>query len=420
MLSGIIVLFVTAFAVYFYSRRRSRLPLPPGPHPKFFTGNASTTQAGVLADVRHLGGKLWCIISSSLLSGTLANLLLVGPILSFRVPGQQFIVLNVWMHTELAKRMLTAVSISFNHAYFKTYRRCFRASLSPRNIQRYSRLQIEESRETRRAVVLNLAYGWKVTKNDAYLIGILQESICHVCLYCPGLAVWLVEVIPSCAGFKRVAFDLGKKLSRTDTIPFDWTKQQIKSDNYAPSSSQKQLLREDGSTVGAEQEEIIKWCMHRGSMPGEQDTTVAAATSFVLAMMLYPEVQKHAQAEIDAVVGQDRFPTFEDREKLPYIRALIQEILRWAPTSTKGTEFPKGAIVIANIFSMSRDKETYPDPLEFQARTLPSVPSPQLDPHKFVFGFGRRACPGIHFAEASLYLNISCTLAAFTIAKTAR
>jgi hypothetical protein len=42
MSSGILILFVTALAtVFFYSRRRySRLPLPPGPCPKFFTGNA--------------------------------------------------------------------------------------------------------------------------------------------------------------------------------------------------------------------------------------------------------------------------------------------------------------------------------------------------------------------------------------------
>jgi Cytochrome P450 len=36
-------------------------------------------------------------------------------------------------------------------------------------------------------------------------------------------------------------------------------------------------------------------------------------------MSLYPDVQKKAQEEIDAVVGHDRLPTFEDRERLPYV-----------------------------------------------------------------------------------------------------
>lgn len=39
-------------------------------------------------------------------------------------------------------------------------------------------------------------------------------------------------------------------------------------------------------------------------------------------MSLYPEVQLRAQAEIDAVVGNDRLPTFSDRESLPYVNAL--------------------------------------------------------------------------------------------------
>jgi cytochrome P450 len=53
---------------------------------------------------------------------------------------------------------------------------------------------------------------------------------------------------------------------------------------------------------------------------------------FVLAMVLYPDVQKHAQAEIDSVIGKDRFlPTFEDRASLPYVEAILREVLRWHP-----------------------------------------------------------------------------------------
>ena len=52
-------------------------------------------------------------------------------------------------------------------------------------------------------------------------------------------------------------------------------------------------------------------------------------------MILYPEVAQKARAEIDAVVGQDRLPSFADRERLPYINALVLEVMRWhsvAPT----------------------------------------------------------------------------------------
>ena len=46
-------------------------------------------------------------------------------------------------------------------------------------------------------------------------------------------------------------------------------------------------------------------------------------------MQLYPEVQRRAQAEIDSVVGPDHMPTFADRPNLPYVDAMVKEVLRW-------------------------------------------------------------------------------------------
>ena len=46
-------------------------------------------------------------------------------------------------------------------------------------------------------------------------------------------------------------------------------------------------------------------------------------------MALYPEVQKKAQAEIDDVIGPNRLPQFEDRPCLPYINAVVKEVVRW-------------------------------------------------------------------------------------------
>lgn len=62
--------------------------------------------------------------------------------------------------------------------------------------------------------------------------------------------------------------------------------------------------------------------------------TDATITAFFLAMVLYPEVQRKAQAEIDAVIGPsanpNRLPTFSDRDKdLPYVNAIVKELHRW-------------------------------------------------------------------------------------------
>ena len=89
--------------------------------------------------------------------------------------------------------------------------------------------------------------------------------------------------------------------------------------------------------------------------------TLTAIRLFFLAMLTYPEVQKRAQEELDAVVGPDRLPTLNDRPSLPYIEAMVRECLRWRPilplalprTSQTDDEYqgyliPKGSIVLAN------------------------------------------------------------------------
>jgi hypothetical protein len=57
---------------------------------------------------------------------------------------------------------------------------------------------------------------------------------------------------------------------------------------------------------------------------------------FLLAMVLYPDAQKRAQAEIDSVIGRDRLPTFEDRASLPYVDAIERETFRWNPVLPLG------------------------------------------------------------------------------------
>lgn len=109
--------------------------------------------------------------------------------------------------------------------------------------------------------------------------------------------------------------------------------------------------------------------------------TVSAIYAFFKAMTLYPEVQKRAQAEIDAVIGIGRLPVLDDRERLPYVNALVFEVLRWhtiGPTGTynrtwrfcchwltfklgiphrvteddihEGYFIPKGSVIIPNIW----------------------------------------------------------------------
>jgi cytochrome P450 len=53
-------------------------------------------------------------------------------------------------------------------------------------------------------------------------------------------------------------------------------------------------------------------------------------------MVLNPEVQKRAQLELDTVIGHGRLPTMDDRPRLPYMDALLLEVLRYHPIGPMG------------------------------------------------------------------------------------
>ena len=69
-------------------------------------------------------------------------------------------------------------------------------------------------------------------------------------------------------------------------------------------------------------------------------------------MALYPEVQKKAQTEIDVVVGPNRLPDFLDRPSLPYINAVVKELLRWNLVAPIGRPF---VVVIITIILTSSE-----------------------------------------------------------------
>ncbi|KAI0794213.1 cytochrome P450 [Fomes fomentarius] len=177
------------------------------------------------------------------------------------------------------------------------------------------------------------------------------------------------------------------------------------------------------------------WTMHNGhnlswsAKKSQQQFTAA----FFLAMALYPEVQKKAQQQLDSVITHGRLPEFSDLQALPYIRAIVKELLRWHSVTPIGVPhraiaddvyngflIPAGSIITTNLWAMSRDPETYPDPDEFRPERFLDEHGQldlkcTIDPASFAFGWGRRICPGRHFAEASMFILCASVLFAFDI-----
>lgn len=68
-------------------------------------------------------------------------------------------------------------------------------------------------------------------------------------------------------------------------------------------------------------------------MEGGSETAAGVINSFIQAITNWPEVQKKAQAEIDAVIGEDRSPQWSDYSKLPYVSTIVKEAHRWRPVA---------------------------------------------------------------------------------------
>ncbi|KAG8220784.1 cytochrome P450 [Butyriboletus roseoflavus] len=167
---------------------------------------------------------------------------------------------------------------------------------------------------------------------------------------------------------------------------------------------------------------------------GGGETSASAMHYFILAMILHPHVGHKAQEELDTEVG-DRPPTFGDRDRLPYIEAIVKEVLRWRPVAATGgphvaTEeltyqgytIPKGAMIVNNLWSITHDPALFDDPDAFiPERFLESEDSKPRQPNvrydDLAFGYGRRICVGRHVAVNTLFITIATLLWAFEFHK---
>ncbi|KAK8081262.1 hypothetical protein PG996_000043 [Apiospora saccharicola] len=160
--------------------------------------------------------------------------------------------------------------------------------------------------------------------------------------------------------------------------------------------------------------------------------------SFLLAMLHFPEWQHKLQQEIDEAC-HGRCPEWEDREKMPLLRAVVKEVIRWRPPVPTGIPhavekddvyngyfIPAGATIHALEWGITRNEEMYPDPETFNpARWLepkyptykePLIMHPNLAGFS-QFGFGRRTCQGVPIVEMDLFLAMGGMAWAFRIQK---
>ncbi|KAG7088802.1 hypothetical protein E1B28_012763 [Marasmius oreades] len=449
-----IVLASSTLAFIYVANRRNQALFPPTPPGQWFLGNVKQIPARqpwfqfaawreLYGDIIHLKliNKHMIILNSK--KATLDLLDGQSNIYSHR-PKSVFL-------DEVLDFSNDVFRVRADDPHFKAHRRMMHSGLGPRAVREYQPLQIQETntmlrslaedpdkfiahiRRNAGALIMKVAYGYTVSSVDDYYLKLVERhfEILEETMSLPLMIEFFptLKYLPS--WFPFTGFRKAEKMIRdnmTDRIPYDWAKKQVESGNFVDSFFARFFQKEDGATTSQDEERMLmRVCA--ALYIGGADTTVAALTSFFYLMETHLEIQQRAQSEVDAATGGDRLPRPDDEGKMPYLTAVIKETLRWSPVVPLGLPhsvdrddiydgylIPAGSSVIANIWAITHDPETYPNPDVFEPdRHLGENPQP--NPFDFVFGFGRRSCPGSHLAERSLFQNAANILAVFNIDK---
>ncbi|KAN0082680.1 Cytochrome P450 [Tylopilus felleus] len=309
-----------------------------------------------------------------------------------------------------------------------------------RNIHDTPENLIEHLRHNAAAVIMNVIYGIAISPKADRYIEIAEKALEGMAkAAAPG--AFLVDVIPWLkyvpawmpgAGFQKKAANWKKYVLEMRDAPFAAVQKALDAGTASPCFV-THLMNDLTDTEDAEEQaEIIKGCAGLAYAAGAE-STVSSLSSFFLAMVLYPAVQAKAQAELDSAIGSGRLPDYNDRPSLPYINAIVKEVLRWNPVAPLGLPhmvtkddiyngyfIPAGTTIIGNTWTILHDERNYVQPMEFMPERFLNADGTTenadvLDPATAAFGYGRRICPGRFMADATLYISIACILSVFDI-----
>ncbi|KAI1321957.1 cytochrome P450 [Xylariaceae sp. FL0255] len=439
-------------------KKRGRPPLPPGPRGWPILGNLQDLpKPGVFEPHHWLGLKKR-----------------FGPISSLTVLGKPIIIINdAQLAFELFDKRSELYScrpqqtfvgemVGWNRAMgmapWNNQLRAMRKNISRgigsnAAIARYHDLQDAEvshfllhmlespedlSEHLRKAVgtiVLKIAYGYNAEphENDI-LIDMVHKAMSRLGRAAvPGtfmvdifnILKYLPEWAPGSA-FKATAREWSAQLVDMVELPYAFVDRQLSHGGHEWSYTSHLMEAEN---LSPEDIDTIKWSAV-SLYTGGGDTSVSALGFFFLAMAMYPEVQVRAQEELDRVVGTERLPVMSDRKDLPYLEAIMKETIRWHPVAPMGLahknieddicngyRIPKESMLFANIWHFTHDPDVYHDPGVFKPERFlhGDAYEPEPDPGKFVFGFGKRKCPGMNLAYHTIFLAMAKSLAVFSI-----
>nr|AJD25187.1 cytochrome P450 CYP77A27 [Salvia miltiorrhiza] len=181
-------------------------------------------------------------------------------------------------------------------------------------------------------------------------------------------------------------------------------------------------LKVEGRKSAPSDAEIVTLCSE--FLNGGTDTTATAIEWAVGRMIENPGIQTRIRDEIRATVG-DRKVDEKDVEKMPYLNAVVKELLRkhpptyfslthavTEPAKLAGYDIPTDANVEIFLPGISDDPKLWSDPEKFdpdrfflgrEEADITGVSGVKMIP----FGMGRRICPGLNMATVHVHLMLA-------------
>ncbi|CAL1709840.1 unnamed protein product [Somion occarium] len=395
------------------------LSLPPGPRPWPIIGNLLDFPSAAPWTTFDRLGKTY------------------GDVIHMRVMGHSVVVLMSIFLCDLVEAGWAMVLQGYTDSWRRS-RRVFRQYFNRDVAPKFQEIQREETqafllrlhrspdevqglvRHLFSSMIMRIMYGIKISEqNDPYVA--IAEEVMKGFSEAGQPGRFYVDFIPFLryiptwfpgALFHKRAASLKPVFNAMVNKPFNVVKDSIVSGSTIPSVVLSML---EG--------------IHDGTRREEDEMAVKSSAASAYVEQTRRDLRSNCSFSLWCCIPM--YKAFADRPSLPYVQALILEILRWQPVAPlsmphstsssdtyRGYYIPKGAIVIGNAWSILHDPQHYPNPFSFNPeRFLKNgrLDSDVLSPTVVCFGFGRRICPGQFFALDSLYIIVSSILQLFDI-----
>ncbi|XP_031554625.1 cytochrome P450 1A1-like [Actinia tenebrosa] len=168
---------------------------------------------------------------------------------------------------------------------------------------------------------------------------------------------------------------------------------------------------------------------------GAGTENIASTFSWALAFISsYEELQRDLHDEIDTVIGKNREPRIQDKQRMPLMQATILETLRLSSavpmglphyciedSVVKGYTVAKGTIVLTNIWGINHDDRHFSHPYCFEPyRFLDASGNLRGDRCSLAmtFNIGPRSCAGNAVTKTVLFFLIASVLQKFEVRST--